>query len=202
MMPEKFRHVDVRDHFPAYRENKVLRFSRLFPIKAANKPKTWRNLRRKYDKEALAKGPDAVPTSVARDFSQPAFPEPPTDPKFYVEDQAVRFHRPAADKSEDVDDDQDMKNKYDNRVKPTDWRTGPAQYWYDMLNVPDKAEDFDYNLKMAVESIENEAGNGLKKEPQPRPKMSLDAEIEVCFNSKEEGIGTGTCNFVRSGGNR
>ena len=105
MMPEKFRHVDVRDHFPAYRENKVLRFSRLFPIKAANKPKTWRNLRRKFEKEALVKGPDAVPTSVARDFSQPAFPEPPTDPKFYVEDQAVRFHRPAADKSEDVDDD-------------------------------------------------------------------------------------------------
>ena len=122
MMPEKYKNTDVKDLFPAYRENKVLRFSRLFPIKAANKPKTWRNLRRKFEKEAAAKGPDAVPTRVARDFSQPAFPEPPTDPEFYVEDQAVRFHRPAADKSEDVNENQDKKKNDDHRVKPTDWR--------------------------------------------------------------------------------
>lgn len=115
MRPEKYKNTDVRDLFPAFRENKVLRFSRLFPIKPANKPKTWRNLRRKFEKEAAAKGPEAVQAvRVGRDFSQPAFPEAPDDPAFYVEDQAVRFHRPAADKSEDVDEGQDGKKKADD----------------------------------------------------------------------------------------
>ena len=168
MRPEKYKNTDVKDLFPAFRENKVLRFSRLFPIKASNKPKTWRNLRRKFEKEAAAKGPEAVPAKVGRDFSQPAFPEAPDDPAFYVEDQAVRFHRPAADKSEDVDEGQDKKKADDQKAKHTDWRWGPAQYWYDMLNVPDKVEDFDYNLKLAVDSIENSEANNPPKVPLAR----------------------------------
>ena len=31
--------------------------------------------------------------------------------------------------------------------QPTDWRYGPAEYWYDMLGLPEKVDDFDYGLK-------------------------------------------------------
>ena len=36
--------------------------------------------------------------------------------------------------------------------QPTDWRNGPAVYWYDMLGLPEKVEEFDYGLKMETEA--------------------------------------------------
>ena len=32
--------------------------------------------------------------------------------------------------------------------KPTDWRWGPAQFWYDMLELPEEVPDYDYGLKV------------------------------------------------------
>jgi transcription initiation factor TFIID subunit 1 len=38
-----------------------------------------------------------------------------------------------------------------------DWRYGPAQLWYDMLNVPENGEGFDYGFKVRkVEDNDNE----------------------------------------------
>ena len=39
MLPEKFKNAEVTDFFPAFRENQVLRFSQLFPIKESHKPR-------------------------------------------------------------------------------------------------------------------------------------------------------------------
>ena len=33
MLPERYRNVDIKEVFPEFRENAVLRFSTLFPIK-------------------------------------------------------------------------------------------------------------------------------------------------------------------------
>ena len=35
-----------------------------------------------------------------------------------------------------------------NKAKPSDWRFGPAQLWYDMIDVPHKAEQCDYGFKL------------------------------------------------------
>ena len=35
----------------------------------------------------------------------------------------------------------------DNKPKIADWRYGPAQIWYDMLEVPDSGEGFNYGFK-------------------------------------------------------
>jgi hypothetical protein len=35
MLPERFKEVDIRVVFPEFRENAVLRFSTLFPIKGS-----------------------------------------------------------------------------------------------------------------------------------------------------------------------
>ena len=32
--------------------------------------------------------------------------------------------------------------------RPTDWRWGPAQYWYDMLELPEDCPDYDYGLRV------------------------------------------------------
>lgn len=40
MLPDKYKDVDVKEFFPEFQENSVLRFSQLFPIKESHKPRT------------------------------------------------------------------------------------------------------------------------------------------------------------------
>lgn len=39
------------------------------------------------------------------------------------------------------------------RPTPAHWRFGPAQVWYDMLNVPETGEGFDYGFKVKVNGL-------------------------------------------------
>lgn len=51
MLPSKYANVDVREIFPDFRPDKVLRFSRLFgPGKPTSLPQIWRSVRRKRRK--------------------------------------------------------------------------------------------------------------------------------------------------------
>jgi len=34
-----------------------------------------------------------------------------------------------------------------------------AQYWYDMLDLPEKTEDFDYGLKTAIKNMTDDLNN-------------------------------------------
>ena len=52
----------------------------------------------------------------------------PEDPNMYLEDDAVRFHRPADQKSKDKEANEERESE-SRGPKPTDWRWGPAQYW-------------------------------------------------------------------------
>ena len=51
MLPEKYKNVDITELFPEFRENQVLRFSRLFPIKSSYKPRIWKNVKRRFKSE-------------------------------------------------------------------------------------------------------------------------------------------------------
>jgi hypothetical protein len=51
MLPEKYKNVDIAELFPEFRENQVLRFSRLFPIKSSYKPRIWKNVKRRFKTE-------------------------------------------------------------------------------------------------------------------------------------------------------
>lgn len=48
--------------------------------------------------------------------------------------------------------DPNSQNNGDKSQRPTPahWRFGPAQAWYDMLNVPETGEGFDYGFKVKV----------------------------------------------------
>lgn len=43
----------------------------------------------------------------------------------------------------------EVENKDDTGPKVADWRFGPAQIWYDMLEVPETGDDFDYGFKVS-----------------------------------------------------
>ena len=61
MLPEKYKNANVKDFFPEFRENAVLRFSQLFPIKESHKPRTWKALRKRRAKEMSASGGEPEP---------------------------------------------------------------------------------------------------------------------------------------------
>lgn len=48
--------------------------------------------------------------------------------------------------------DNNTNNTGDRSQKPSTahWRFGPAQVWYDMLNVPESGEGFNYGFKAKV----------------------------------------------------
>ena len=49
-----------------------------------------------------------------------------------------------------ADEKSKSKNQYETEVKAEipDWRYGPAQLWYDMLDVDETGEGFDYGFRL------------------------------------------------------
>ena len=81
------------------------------------------------------------------------------------------------DKNDDNRFGKDQSDIESKGPKPTDWRHGPAQYWYDMLNLPEKVDDFDYNLKLAVDNIPK-ADDSPKHEETSNNKPKHDSKNE------------------------
>ena len=186
--------TDVRELFPEFRSNSVLRFSRLFPIKAAHKPRLWKGFKKRKKKllEEQAKekeqrhgggsshpkksGDTQQPQKQAAKPEEPAAPyvprltDPnafdfapfPEDPDMYEEDDCVRFHRPADQKSKEEEDKEERESE-SKGPKQTDWRWGPAQYWYDLLGLPETVEHYDYGLKSALDHMDD---LNIKKEEE------------------------------------
>lgn len=44
--------------------------------------------------------------------------------------------------------EKETNDNMDMGPKVADWRFGPAQLWYDMLDVPETGEGFDYGFKV------------------------------------------------------
>ena len=160
MLPAKYKDIDIHELFPEFRENDVLRFSRLFPIKSSHKPRIWKNVKRRFKTEETEENVDVSPPKITKNGEWLMYvAPPPTDPEAYVQDQAIRFHRPFQAKKTETESGHEKKAEESKRPQSTDWRYGPAQYWYDMLGVPDKCKDFDYGLKDA-EKLTEEVKDG------------------------------------------
>ena len=89
MLPDKYKNVDVKEFFPEFKENSVLRFSKLFPIKESHKPRTWKALKKRRRKERGEEDEGEPREKVKRgwDYKVPM----PTDPNAYEECQSVRY---------------------------------------------------------------------------------------------------------------
>ena len=161
MLPEKYKNVDVKTFFPEFKENSVLRFSRLFPIKESHKPRTWKALKKRRRKELGGdtdeNGEPKEKVKRGWDYKVPM----PTDPNAYEECQSVRFHKPAEVEKEEVMEEEEKKTPEKKGPKPTDWRWGPAQYWYDMLELPEELPDYDYGLKIRSSEEQKQVDNAV-----------------------------------------
>ncbi|XP_040573195.1 transcription initiation factor TFIID subunit 1 [Lepeophtheirus salmonis] len=187
MLPEKFKEMDVRELFPEFRANKVLRFSRLFGIKASHRPRIWKGVKKRRKKKDIDNIEEQgskikkLKMSHAWEFNYADFPE---DPEAYEVDAAIKFHRPAGDDSNGKEGNKDGNGKETSSrkgPKSTDWRTGPAEYWYDLLDLPPVIDNFDYVSAANAASIEQDDTKDEVKDKR---------EEETEENSKEKDIVT------------
>ncbi|XP_055631687.1 transcription initiation factor TFIID subunit 1 isoform X2 [Toxorhynchites rutilus septentrionalis] len=168
MLPSKYANVDVRELFPDFRPDKVLRFSRLFgPGKVSSLPQIWRSVRRrrrkKLQKSKIREGSDSTSDSdeprKRHGFDLKYAPTPSRD-KWMSDDEDKLL---CITREEEKEEKQEQDNGGDSKPKVADWRFGPAQVWYDMLDVPETGENFDYGFKQSdrKEVVE------IKGEPVP-----------------------------------
>lgn len=172
MLPSKYLNVDVKEIFPDFRPDAVLRFSRLFgPGKMANLPKIWRGVKRKKKKKVTPgiedgrlSGDDnfqceevSASPEVPKGFELQFASEPP--PYMCVPDDSIRFSQTQEHDSNTCaqhGDGDKASDRDPNKPHEADWRYGPAQLWYDMLDVPLSGANFDYGFKVKEESNSNE----------------------------------------------
>ncbi|XP_058465400.1 transcription initiation factor TFIID subunit 1 isoform X2 [Malaya genurostris] len=168
MLPSKYANVDVRELFPDFRPDKVLRFSRLFgPGKVSSLPQIWRSVRRrrkkKLQKQKVKEGSDSTSDSDeprrAHGFNLVYAPIPTRD--HWASDDEDRLL--SLTREEEKEEKPEADNGGDSKPKVADWRFGPAQVWYDMLDVPETGENFDYGFKTADRQEEID----IKGEPLP-----------------------------------
>lgn len=177
MLPSKYAEVDVTEIFPDFRQDKVLRFSRLFgPGKFSSLPQIWRSVRRKAKKKRKDRdrGNTSESTSDSDEprkcngFNLKYAPIPTKEMIMSDDEEKLLSEKTNEDKEEKTDDASagDQKSK-----AAADWRFGPAQIWYDMLDVPDSGEGFNYGFKLKdkhrIEQPKEEETSATTLDPIP-----------------------------------
>lgn len=156
MLPSKYANVDVTELFPDFRQDKVLRFSRLFgPGKFSSLPQIWRSVRRKAKKRRKEREKLATSESNTSDsdldsrkvngFNLKFAPTPPKEMVTSDDEEKLLSEKTNEEKEEKHDESGSSEQK---AKAAADWRFGPAQIWYDMLEVPDTGEGFNYGFKL------------------------------------------------------
>ncbi|XP_068631569.1 transcription initiation factor TFIID subunit 1 [Battus philenor] len=165
MLPSKYANVDVTELFPDFRPDKVLLFSRLFgPGKLSSLPQIWRGVKKRRRRKRSGSTSSDTPPQI------PENQEPQ-----YASDDEEKFLKPM-EENQQANSDNNAQNSGDKSQRPTPahWRFGPAQMWYDMLNVPETGEGFDYGFK----------SKGLSTEVEEKPKEADKADGEEVVESE------------------
>lgn len=143
MLPSKYADLDVTELFPEFRPGQVLRFSRLFgPGKPSSLPQIWRGVKKRKKKKQIdnEQAPEQKQTKgLVLDFPEPT-------PDMCELDDELKLLQPEEQK--DPHNKSESSNITDLSPKVADWRYGPAQLWYDMLNLPETGDGFAYGFKL------------------------------------------------------
>ncbi|XP_067663597.1 transcription initiation factor TFIID subunit 1-like isoform X1 [Haliotis asinina] len=190
MLPPQLSEVDVTTLFPEFRPGKVLRFSRLFkPVHTPHVWKRKRKKREEDPKESKddQKGDEDQKDEREEDpYHQPDgghtdthVDRPLFRDRVFEDDEDViitpNFGRQAKPEEVVSDDEEKMlkpmeqiisKSTQDGtadleqKMEVAPWRYGPAQLWYDRLEVDETGEGFDYGFKL--------------KQPDQEPEKEMD----------------------------
>ncbi|KAF8778138.1 transcription initiation factor TFIID subunit 1-like [Argiope bruennichi] len=137
VLPEKYKDVDAKDYFSFFRDG-TLRFLKLFgPGKPSSMPDIWRSVRKR-----------AVENPIVQ---QQPVKELELEVESDEETHFMLYNEPAAGSSTNG-------SSFDSKINNS-WRFGPAKLWYDMAEVPETAETYDYGLKLKDSSCAGEDGN-------------------------------------------
>ncbi|KAJ1525331.1 hypothetical protein ONE63_010152 [Megalurothrips usitatus] len=190
MLPSKYAGTDVRNLFPDFRVDKVLRFSRLFgPGKPSSLPQIWRSVRRrrrkkKHRREQADHSDSGSDTDRPRHRAGWEFnygPEP--DPSQFKSDDEAKLLKPVKDDTQDGNQEQGENNDMGPRV--ADWRYGPANYWYDMLDVPETGEGFNYGFRLTDKNDKEE----IKQDQFPDDSFLMVSQLhwedDVVWNGED-----------------
>lgn len=143
MLPSKYADLDVTELFPEFRPGQVLRFSRLFgPGKPSSLPQIWRGVKKRKKKKQIdnEQAPEQKQTKgLVLDLPEPT-------PDMCELDDELKLLQPEEQK--DPHNKSESSNITDLSPKVADWRYGPAQLWYDMLNLPETGDGFAYGFKL------------------------------------------------------
>ncbi|KAF4520213.1 hypothetical protein B566_EDAN003926 [Ephemera danica] len=159
MLPSKYEGIDVKELFPDFRADKVLRFSRLFgPGKQSSLPQLWRSARKRAHKHRRHRreqkdhtsdsGSDVDSGDRRRRHKGWTLLYAPVPPKEQcVSDDEEKLLRPV-EAAPSTGQPGDTGEGPDMGPRVADWRFGPAQIWYDMLDVPETGDGFNYGFKL------------------------------------------------------
>ncbi|XP_054711819.1 transcription initiation factor TFIID subunit 1-like [Uloborus diversus] len=146
MLPSKYKNMDVTKLFPEFRHGQVLRFSRLFgPGKTTSLPQIWRGVKKKRREK-----PNSEFGDFQRNASKPLRLDIPTSPPLPEEcesDEEIKLLKPEEKNKSGGTNSESYKNDELSSGFAA-WRYGPAQLWYDMLNVSKNGDGFDYGFRM------------------------------------------------------
>ncbi|XP_026317517.1 transcription initiation factor TFIID subunit 1 isoform X2 [Hyposmocoma kahamanoa] len=149
MLPSKYANVEVTELFPDFRPDKVLLFSRLFgPGKLSSLPQIWRGVKKRRRRKRSGSTSSDTPPQI-----------PDNQEMQYASDDEEKLLKPMEENQHSSSND-NYNSAYggdkSQRPTPAHWRFGPAQVWYDMLNVPETGEGFDYGFKVKDPSPERD----------------------------------------------
>ncbi|KAL0893102.1 hypothetical protein ABMA27_014741 [Loxostege sticticalis] len=171
MLPSKYANTDVTELFPDFRPDKVLLFSRLFgPGKLSSLPQIWRGVKKRRRRKRSGSTSSDTP------------PQMPENQELQcASDDEEKFLKPM-EESQQSNADNNSANSGDKSQRPTPahWRFGPAQVWYDMLNVPETGEGFDYGFKLKAPSPE--------REEKPKEAEQVTEEEKETSDSPDSGF--------------
>ncbi|XP_055334348.1 transcription initiation factor TFIID subunit 1-like [Paramacrobiotus metropolitanus] len=153
VLPPELANIKINDIFPEFQPDVVLRFSRLFgPGRPSSLPKRWTSYRRKGEllspgvpvEEETAEEDDAARLErLCNEFWPISLPKPvPKVVPIEVVPELPVVVESMADVSMESVESEKPKRLTVEAIPP--WRYGPAQHWYDALNVDPTGENFDY----------------------------------------------------------
>ncbi|XP_052759562.1 transcription initiation factor TFIID subunit 1 isoform X2 [Galleria mellonella] len=152
MLPSKYANVDVTELFPDFRPDKVLLFSRLFgPGKLSSLPQIWRGVKKRRRRKRSGSTSSDTPVQPENQETQ------------YASDDEEKFLKPMEENQQSSNETSTQgTGDKSQRPTPAHWRFGPAQVWYDMLNVPETGDGFDYGFKLKPPSPERDEKEDVK----------------------------------------
>lgn len=128
----------VQTFFPSFKPNEILCFSSLFPRNPASLPHPWQDAKRRRRKRL------ADERVCPDDWKFKFRPVPPPED---MDDQEARFLS--------VGSSQALSARKEPQIiideKTSEWRFGPAQFWYDLYSVPQDGRGFDYGFKLKTQ---------------------------------------------------